>query len=250
MTQAGVKPPQSARRQVLAAGALVLILVFLAGAGFGVYRLTVGRHVLSGTRAHDFGIVELSGKELMLEHTFSLANRSSRRVEIAGVRTSCGCTAAEPSATAIDPGGEVEIKASLKLTRHGKKDAIVFVHYAGGAVDELTVEVEARQAHRLSIAVGPAASPEAASFERVILYMDYDTRARPPDPSASAPGGARVELGAWEQTSAGTRAAGLPAQWKAALVIRRDGDRWPAEGDVVIRVGDQQAALPLGTGGG
>ncbi len=245
MTQPRVKPPPTLGRQVRAAGALVAILALVAGAAWGVYRLSVGRPVLAGTRVYDFGIVQLDGKETMLAHTFALVNRSSRGVEIAGINTSCGCTAAEPSATAIEPGGEVDIEASLKLTRHGKKDAIVFVHYAGGQVDQLKLIAEARQAKRLSVAVGPAASGEDDSFERLLIYMDYDSSARPPAPDAFAPPGIRVRFGPWEQTAKRSRRAGFPAYWKAAMVITREGDLWPGEGTLTVRLEDQAASISL-----
>lgn len=60
---------------------------------------------------HDFG--EISIKDGPVSCTFTVTNVSDEPVTIFAVVTSCGCTSAEWTRTAIEPGGKGEIKATF-----------------------------------------------------------------------------------------------------------------------------------------
>lgn len=250
MTDLADNPAPSPRR-LRAAGALVVIVVAVVGGAWGIYRLTAGRAVLAGARRHDFGIVQLD-EPVTLEHAFALTNRGGRPVDIAEVRTTCGCTAATPSATTVEPGASVEIAATLTLKQEGRKDARIFVTYRDGDVDVLHLGASARLRRRLT--AGPALADgkggieiprpqDAAVLVIEVYYRDYDSNGEPPAPRVTAPQGTRAEFLGWERAAMRQRARELPARWRGRVAVERGADA-PAGGPIAaIEVDDQKVEV-------
>ena len=59
---------------------------------------------------YDFGTA-LEGK--MVEHVFKIKNTGQSELEIRGMKTSCGCTAAAPSKNHLAPGEETDISVGF-----------------------------------------------------------------------------------------------------------------------------------------
>ncbi len=68
-------------------------------------------------RSYDFGVV---ARGSTVSHRFKVTNIYDVPVHIASVRTTCGCTAASPSKTTLEPGESAYIEASM--------DTVRFVH--------------------------------------------------------------------------------------------------------------------------
>jgi hypothetical protein len=240
-------PRPTLARQLRAVGALVVILLVIVGAAYGVWWFTVGRPVLVGDRRFDFGVVPFSGKPVTLEHTFVLRNPKRRPVEIRDIRTTCGCAVAEPSLEVLEPGATVEVASTLTLKHEGFKEARVILLYDDGTTrDTLHLRAEAQRPQRLTFAPGPATVGRDRPLERVLLYIDYDSNRQPPAPRITAPQGLRVEFTGWTQTARRNRAKGLPARWSGRLRIQPAGESLPEGAALTVTVGpDQKASLPI-----
>ncbi len=240
-------PPRSIiRRQLRAALVLSLIVGGVLGSAWATYRLTVGKPQLDGVRRHDFGIAELVDRPVEFRHTFVLTNTSRRTIELANIRTTCGCTVAEPSTRTIGPGEVLEIEATLTLKNQGRKTSKIFLQYGGRDLDVLYLEGSVRRRQRLSVAPGPRKLDPGVDLQRVILFLDYDGNDEPPAPSVTAPDGVDASFGGWQQVSRVRRADGLPAQWRGRVTLRQTGGTLSAVAAAEVAVGaDQTIRLPL-----
>src|SRR5690349_12071283 len=77
--------------------------------------------------SRDFGSVP---RGPTLTHPFRIKNTTNVPLHIAGVRVSCGCTAAYPLAYDIPPGKETVIMAQMDTRRFtGSKTVTIFVTF-------------------------------------------------------------------------------------------------------------------------
>ncbi len=239
-------PPSLPRRQLRAVVVLVLVAGGVLGTAYGVYRLTVGRPTLSGERSHDFGTVELLDKPVELEHTFVLTNRSRRRVEIANVKTSCGCTVAEPSTRLLEPGDSVKIEATLTMKDDVRKKAKSYLDYGADDVDVLYLEAFARLRQRLKVAPGRDTLGPGETLDRLIFYLDYDSNEPPPAPRITGPEGVAAEMNGWTKVAGRRTSTGSAARWRSRLRVELTADTLPPDASVVIEVGtEQKLTIPL-----
>ncbi len=240
------EPPTLIRRQIRAVVALLVIAGGVLGVAYGVYRLTVGRPMLAGQRSHDFGTVELVDNAVDLQHTFVLTNRSRRTIEIANVKTSCGCTAADPSTRTLPPGASVEIAATLTLKDDVRKKASIYLDYGAEDVDVLHLEAFARLRHRLKAAPGPDRLEPGETIDRLIFYLDYDSNDAPPAPRITTPPGVRAEINEWAKVAGRRPSTGSAARWRSRLRLELTNGPPATDGDVLIEVGpDQKLTIPL-----
>ena len=241
------RPPRSGiLRQLRAALVLLLIVGGVLGSAWATYRLTIGKPLLDGVRRHDFGMALLIDGPVKFQHTFVLTNTSRRTIELANIRTACGCTVAEPSTRTIGPGEVLEIDATLTLKNQGHKTSKIFLEYGGTDLDVLYVEGSARKQQRLSVAPGPKKLDPGVDLQRVILFLDYDGNDEPPAPSITAPDGVDAVFGGWEQVMRVRSARGLPAQWRGRITLRHTGGSLSAAAAAEVTVGaDQAVRLPL-----
>lgn len=239
-------PTPTLGRQLRAVGVLLVVLAGLAGVAWGVYRGTVGRPLLAGEHRRDFGTVMLEGQALVLEHTFVLSNRTGDVIEIEGVRTTCGCTVAEPNIRSIEPGASVDIAATLTLKRDGRKTAKVFLMCSNGRREVLRLDAAARKSQRLSPGPGPGRLEPGRPLTRVIFYIDYDSNKPPPPPRLAAPAGVRAEFTQWTQTTRRQRTQGLPARWRGEVRLELEADTLPDHAFVAVEMApDQKVSIPL-----
>jgi hypothetical protein len=108
---------------------------------------------------YDFGSV-YSGTTV--KHTFKLKNVGTAPLTISGVRTSCGCTAAQPTKKQLLPGEESNIAVSFDTsTEHGPATRAITVFTNDQAHQQLQLTV------RGDVKVQVEASPSLVIFERV-----------------------------------------------------------------------------------
>lgn len=236
-------------RQVRAAVAGILIVGVLLGGAYGVFRLTIGRPTLAGARHHDFGVVELVDRAVTLEHTFVLTNRGREPIEIVDLKTSCGCTVADPSTNVVAAGADVRIAATLTMKDDVRKQAKIYVRYGDDEVDVLYLEATARLRQRLTAAGGPARLEPGQAIERVIFMIDYDSNDPPPAPRIEAPAGVAATFTEWSPVQRRRASTGSPARWRGRVRLERDagaappGEATPAE--VIIAASGQEIRIPL-----
>jgi Protein of unknown function (DUF1573) len=107
----------------------------------------------------DFGAIP---RGQMLKHSFRIVNRTGGRVHIAGVRVSCGCTAARALQNELEPGAESAILAQMDSRRFsGKKTVTIYVRFDYPRWDEARLSVTANSRDDITV------SPESLSFGRI-----------------------------------------------------------------------------------
>jgi hypothetical protein len=98
----------------------------------------------------------------VLKHSFRIVNRTAGRVHIAGVRVSCGCTAARALQNELEPGTESAIVAQMDSRRFsGKKTVTIYVRFDSPGWDEARLSVTANSREDITV------SPESLSFGRI-----------------------------------------------------------------------------------
>lgn len=93
-------------------------------------------------QTHDFGLLELAKAQTA---TFKFQNNTDEVVFIKNVKPSCGCTVAEYTRTAIQPGEWAEIKANYNAATAGVfRKTIQVTTSASTTIDVLTILGEVR----------------------------------------------------------------------------------------------------------
>ena len=239
-------PRPTIRRQLRAAAVLLLIVCGVLGSAWGAYRMTVGRPNLDGERSHTFGVRVLVDGQAAFSHTFVLTNTGSNTIELSNIRTTCGCTVAEPSTRTVASGETLEIAATLTLKKEGRKTSRIFLEYGGSDVDVLNMEAWARRATMLTLAAGPSRLVSGEVLSRLLVFRDYETNDEPPAPSLVTPPGVEAAFDGWSQALRLRRRAGMPAQWRGFVRVRHDQGVLEADSAVEISVGpDESVRLPL-----
>ncbi len=232
-------PRSLLHRQLRAAVVLLLIAGGIFGSAYGAYRLTVGRPMLTGERRHDFGNAELGDGPVLLKHTFVLTNTTRRTIEIAGVETTCGCTAADPSMRVVGPGESVEIAATLTLSKEGRKKSKIFLHYDASEVDVLYLQGWARKRVRLWVRPGRMRPDVEGVREREIVFIEYDSNDEPPAPALTPPDGVEATFSGWEQVKS-VRSNGWPARWRGRVRMTTTTAALAPDAAVEVAVGPHQ----------
>ncbi len=234
------------RRQLRALAWLAAGTVLIVGGAYGVYRMSVGRPVLAGPREHDFGVVEMGREPLTLEHTFVLTNRTAGPIEIEAIKTSCGCSAASSIEGVIAPGDQTRIEATLTLKRDGRRRARITLLCGERGPIVLYLEAAARLGQRLNATGAREPLQRGQPVEWSLMYLEYDSNDRPPQPVIIAPPEIRVELVDWTQFTPRGAAAATPARWRGALRVELIADSIPSGASFEVRVGsDQQVTIQL-----
>jgi Protein of unknown function (DUF1573) len=119
---------------------------------------------------YDFGNV-YSGATV--KHVFHLKNAGSAPLIISGVRTSCGCTAAQPSKSQLLPGEESDIAVSFDTrTDRGPATRTITVISNDPAHQQLDLTM------RGDVKVQVEASPSLVMFERVSRGVEQSEKVR------------------------------------------------------------------------
>lgn len=243
MEDADIGP--SLPRQIRASLASSAGVVAVVAALYGLVAVTAGRPLLLGEHAHDFGIVEIAGPPVAVEHSFVLANRTDRTIQIREVRTSCGCSVASCTPSTVEPGGLVRVNAKLTLSHDGRKSAAVYLLCGEDGTDTLRLQAAGRHAQRLVVPAGTAPLRADGPLRRIVQYEDYDSEAEPPALAIDEPPGVRASFSGWERLRRRDPGAGLPARWQGALDLEPTGEPITAGAVLILRVADQTMGLAL-----
>lgn len=115
-------------------------------------------------KKHDFGVVARGAK---VEHLLKLTNGYKQTVHISGVRTSCGCAAAEPTKNTLASRESAYIKISMdtkKFTR--RKTSNVIVTFDAPVYAEVKIPVSSY------IRTDVVVTPGSVNFGKVDLGKD------------------------------------------------------------------------------
>ena len=226
--------------------ALAASVILLAGGV--IFALRSGMAPLEGEREHDFGVVPIESISATVDYTFHLRNTTGQTLTITNVTKTCGCTAAEPSTRTIEPGADLEVTASLKLSGSGlKQSTIKLVMDRGGrpVVETLSVQGIGRKLQRLS-ATRNELRVRRGETARTTLFLEEHEDGPPPAPVFVAPGGFDVSFDSWHPKSPRNDKQHRPAVWQGQIEVTLQGNLPPQ--DAVLKVDvppDQVLRLPL-----
>ncbi|UCD74619.1 MAG: DUF1573 domain-containing protein [Phycisphaerales bacterium] len=230
---------------------VLLILIVVIAAGWGLWYFTVGRGPLAGDLHHDFGTVAITGRKTTVRHVFNLTNRTGETLTIRDIRSSCGCAAAKPSQDQLAPGQSVDLDAGLALTRSGLKKARISLVLDDDRIVTLHMTAIGRQERVLSYNEGrlkDGGLPVSATRSTVVtLFAEIIDNDDPPAKLKwSAPDGMAVSFSEWSQRIQRKRATHEPARWLAQMTISPVTQPLDEDAAVVIEYPpDEQLTIPL-----
>ena len=237
-------------------GLLVLLaLLVVIAAGWGLWYLTIGRGPLAGDLHHDFGTITVVGRGTTVRHVFHLTNRTSETLAIRDIRSSCGCAAAKPSVDELEPGQSVDLDAGLSLTRSGLKKARISLVLDNEEIVTLHMTAIGRQEHVLSYNEGRLRDGRLRMFESrptvLTLFAEILDNDDPPAKlTCTAPDGVVVTFTEWSQRIQRKRATHEPARWVAQMTIEPVQSPLEEDAAVVIEYpSDERHTIPLQQGG-
>ena len=218
-----------------AAAAALALLVSACGGDDGP--------ALGGTTAHDFGVVDFTGPDMVLEHEFELANIAGDTLAIEKLTSSCGCVKPSADATRIEPGGTVRIDAAMTIKEPGRTLEHITIVFAGDrrAPVKLDLKADARLVREVA-AVEDAIAIGADGVVVLTLRAVTGIRRWPPDAPWWEPiEGLSIEFQGWREVEI----SDAGAAWEGVLRVRRDGPAPipppapppPPDASLLIRVG-------------
>lgn len=230
---------------------LILGMAMTLGLVWGLWYVTIGRGPLAGDLRHDFGVVLVPKDTITVRHTFDLTNRTSRPITIETIHSSCGCAAAKPDRTRIEPGESVQLKAALALNKSGLKKAHVTLVLNDDRLVALHMRAIARKERVLSHNEGrlrdgklPVSPTQATVITLFAEIVDSD------DPPAgltwTAPPDIEVSATEWKLQLRRRKSSHEPARWLCQIKIRPVNQ--PLGEDAAIRIKyppDEELIIPL-----
>ena len=95
----------------------------------------------------DIGEVLVEGRTVDFQNTFCLRNRSTEPITIRDVRSDCGCLVAKDYARTVQPGAEIELKATMSVAGPpGKFRKTIVVFTESGSSEKLPLVVVGKRA--------------------------------------------------------------------------------------------------------
>ena len=107
--------------------------------------------------SHDFGVIAVTAK---VTHRFQVKNLYRETVHIASVKTSCGCSVAQPSKSTLASGEVIAIDVTMDMRRTRmtttRKSAVLTVVFDRPTIAEVKIPVRARVRKDLVMTPGSA----------------------------------------------------------------------------------------------
>lgn len=225
---------------------MLTVLMAAAGAALVAAALvlprwtTAAQRTLDGILVHDFGIVEVVGRERTIQHEFALVNRMSQNLNIRRIISTCGCLDARANREVVAPGETIVINASMRLFDSGVKAVqinIVLEETAEPVILHMHATALQREAVYSLQNVLQLSSVQAVELTLYVVSRDGGTP--PPVPQFTAAPGISAEFADWTIVHKDLVAGNPVVRWQGTAHVRWTGD--PAMNDVRtlnVRVGD------------
>jgi len=221
------------RGQVLAAGGLIVlgVLVWLFWPRIG----------LEGDTHKDFGKVSFEQGPHVLEHVFALRNTSSDSFQVMKFGSTCGCTQATGSGMIVEPGEELLIPITLRLTQSGHKEGRVTVYFREGGSIDLNVEAWAdpQRTFRVNHQRIRLRKPSGRGSVKVAV----ESWEKPEPLSVVASPDLIAEFLGWEKIRAGNREKGQVPEWSGHVAVEGVKGVSVLGGDLRLRLGDEELTV-------
>src|SRR5690606_21293393 len=154
-------------------GGIGVVAIVLGAAILGWVARTGDVNVLDGPRAHDFGEVIVPGTTAVeVSETLRWKNVSGEVLELIRVSSTCGCLVADPVQRSYDPGEEIAVPVTLRLTGSGVEQQSIRLDFSSGLSHHILVQATGKRLHDLSF-VTSIVRVESEPVEVIAYYLDY-----------------------------------------------------------------------------
>lgn len=152
----------------------------------------------TSAQRYDFGTV--SGPiPTRVSHSFSMRNDSTEAIAVAGVTTSCGCTAAGMHEKVLMPGEYGSLDLEMSLAEAGSKTTSAEVMWSDGSRTTYTLSARMRISKQFFVSERIIRCDRGSSGELIVTYVSSDGD-EPPEPTFLVDSTAvRVEVNGWER---------------------------------------------------
>jgi hypothetical protein len=198
---------------------VLLALLVLAGLVVGAWALLRTRGPFAGPTGHDFGDVAIEGEAGEDRHVFTLRNRTGDVLEIEAVRTTCGCTVAEPSTRSIAPGDQVDIEVMLRLTHAGRKRSHVAIFLRDRPVHRLWVDAVGVRRFGLWPQHEHVRITPESPVPFILIAEQLGDALPPAPPELSGPDGFESTFHGWELVEAADPSRRTAHRWRAHVSL-------------------------------
>ena len=178
---------------------------------------------ITGSRSHDFGLVDIGDSPASRTHTFNLTNTTGESIEVTDIKTTCGCTQAELSTRTIPAGASFDATVEIQLASSGTKTAQVrlITEPEVNSPITLTVTGQGRSLRNIRIAETVRMKPgETRSLP--ILASSHIPGAAPPVFAVETPAFIHAEMRPWSQMQPLDADRGTAATWRGRLEVSVD----------------------------
>lgn len=166
---------------------------------------------------------------------------------IHGITSTCGCAAATPNQRIVKSGEDVEIDASLHLSRTGRRVEAIYLNLGSDGQVELHIGATGRSLRKLVIFPLSILINDSGHIDVTLMMTQHDSDSAPSDPALTLPDGFDVAFGGWGCIQSRDDARGEPARWEGSLVLSWNikSPDFPKHHSVLVMVGNAQSQLLL-----
>lgn len=230
-----------------------VVVIIVSISVVGVVTALIGRHAASGSplvgaSSYDFGEQAYRNGPLELRHTFTLTNRSDATVRIEKVATSCGCTAGAVSREAVEPGGSVEISATLKFDAPGRRRETIWLNLGETGVHTLSLSGIARRAYEFFAVQKAIRLSQDTAGTILLVATGVGNDPEPPTPDIHLPNGTEAHFDGWRLVFGSDEASGRPSRWQGVVKVEQVAAQLERPGKIVISLGQWQEVTVNPTG--
>ena len=197
----------------------LLILILIATLAWAVLHFYFSRP-LQGNLSHNFGTVPIEQPFTVVEHIFTLKNKTDHTLRLKSATPTCGCTTTEWPEDLVAPEDEFVIPVHLKLRKSQLRKSQIRLEFDTGEMVVLRVEGVGRftQPMRISppqlpLSFGPLGGAKG------VIRLEWDGEERPEDPTIQFPEGVEGEFDSWRFATSADPYKGIPEIWTIRLRI-------------------------------
>ncbi len=211
---------------------LGIALLIGIGAAFAIL-FGLFRSPLEGEKSFDFGIVQIERPHTVLEHTFTLINRTNHTLKLADAVPTCGCTTTDWPEEPVGVGEELLVPVHLKIQRSHLRTSKVRLTFETGEVVVLFIEGTGRFKQPLR-ALPPTIKvvDGLKDGSRNMLILEWYELSSPDIPTFVTPEHVRVEPEKWVLGKRSDQKLGTPSDWTLQIYTYLEGNL--AEGSSLL----------------
>ncbi|MBC8202311.1 MAG: DUF1573 domain-containing protein [Planctomycetes bacterium] len=200
--------------------------------------------VLVGEKTHDFGFIEVTPPKTVVNHTFTLTNKSGRDLVLVDVVPDCGCTTTEAYQELVLDGEELVLPVQLKLRQSQLRKSSIRLVFEDGTIEILTLSAVGRLKDSLRISTYPIVIKPNGHDSMATIGLEQFDNSKPPLPEFTLPDGVTISTQRWKIKNKYDARQQTPANWSMQLSFATEKEIEDAS-ELVVTVGDHTLRVPI-----